>query len=202
MTLPSMLYLAGLVFAEALRFGRRVERRRAPQAWRGGGRRSRASERVVMAGVVLGIWICPALYVATHWLDRFNYSAPSWAVWVAAVVFVAGLVVRWAAQRTLGGQWSHTLETTEGHQLVTAGVYGRVRHPIYAALTLWAVSQPFLLQNVIAGPGGIVAVLLMWFVRVPREEQMMLDRFGDAYRQYMTRTPRLIPRFGTTSRAS
>jgi protein-S-isoprenylcysteine O-methyltransferase Ste14 len=194
----ALLYVAGLVVSEGLRFGRRVDHLRAPDAWKGTSGQSRLLERVVLTGVILGIWVFPSGYIATSSLDRFDYAVPPWTFWAAAAIFMAGLVVRWSAHRTLGRQWSHTLETTDGHQLVTAGIYGRVRHPIYAALTLWAIAQPFLLPNVLAGLGGVVASLLMWCVRVPREEQMMLERFGDEYRQYMARTPRLIPRLGPT----
>jgi protein-S-isoprenylcysteine O-methyltransferase Ste14 len=36
---------------------------------------------------------------------------------------------------------------------------------------------------------------LMYATRVSIEEKMMLERFGDEYHQYMTKTGRLLPRF-------
>ena len=149
--------------------------------------------------VLLGIWALPLAHAFTDWLRPFDYAVPAWTVWVAALVFVSGLIIRWQAQRTLGRQWSHTLETARGHALVTDGIYSRLRHPIYVALLLWTVAQPLLLQNVIAGWGGAVAVALIWIVRVPREERMLLERFGDQYRQHMARTGRAIPRFRRTN---
>jgi protein-S-isoprenylcysteine O-methyltransferase Ste14 len=147
-----------------------------------------------MAAVILGIWVLPLTYVLTHWLHPFDYSVPSWAIWVAAGVFAVGLVVRYSAQRTLGRQWSGTVEVPEEHRLITTGIYGRIRHPIYASLVLWAVAQPALLQNRVAGWSGAVAVALLWSLRVPREEQMMLEKFDGEYREYMARTGRLIPK--------
>ena len=35
----------------------------------------------------------------------------------------------------------------------------------------------------------------MYFLRTPQEEQMMIDQFGSAYKDYMSETGRLIPRF-------
>jgi len=35
----------------------------------------------------------------------------------------------------------------------------------------------------------------MYVLRVPREEQMMLEQFGEAYRVYMNQTGRVIPPF-------
>jgi protein-S-isoprenylcysteine O-methyltransferase Ste14 len=98
------------------------------------------------------------------------------------------------AHRDLGRHWSPTLEVAQDHVLVTDGIYARFRHPIYVSLILWAAAQPLLLQNGVAGWGGAVAAALMWLVRVPREERMMLEVFGDAYREYMARTGRVIPR--------
>jgi protein-S-isoprenylcysteine O-methyltransferase Ste14 len=78
--------------------------------------------------------------------------------------------------------------------LVTNGIYGRIRHPIYTSLVLWGAAQPFLLQNILAGWGGALAVALIWLVRVPAEEKMMRERFGEEYVRYMNRTGRAIPR--------
>ena len=40
--------------------------------------------------------------------------------------------------------------------LVTEGIYGRVRHPMYTAFWLWAVAQALLLPNWIAGFSGLI----------------------------------------------
>jgi len=148
----------------------------------------------VLSAVVAGIWLLPIAYVFTRWLDAFDYRLPSWTAWPAFVVFTASLLVRWAGQSALGRAWSPTVETTDGHRLVTAGIYARIRHPIYASLLLWAIAQPLLLQNILAGWGGAVAVALIWLVRVPAEEKMMLERFGGDYVTYMRHTGRFIPR--------
>jgi protein-S-isoprenylcysteine O-methyltransferase Ste14 len=66
---------------------------------------------------------------------------------------------------------------------------------MYSSQLLFGLAQAFLLQNWLAGTGGRVAFLLLYLVRVPREERMMLDHFGDAYRAYAARTGRILPRF-------
>ena len=65
---------------------------------------------------------------------------------------------------------------------------------MYASQLLWGLAQGLLLPNWIAGLGGLVTFLLLYIVRVPREEQLMLDHFGDAYRAYCARIRRLVPR--------
>jgi protein-S-isoprenylcysteine O-methyltransferase Ste14 len=50
-----------------------------------------------------------------------------------------------------------------------------------------------LLPNWVAGLSGIVGFGLLYLLRVNREEQLMIDTFGEDYRSYMLRTKRLIP---------
>ena len=88
------------------------------------------------------------------------------------------------------------MEIREEHSLVTKGVYKYIRHPMYAAHLLWAIAQVLLLQNWIAGPAFMVTSVPLYLFRVPVEERMMLDRFGEEYRLYMNGTGRVIPRFG------
>jgi protein-S-isoprenylcysteine O-methyltransferase Ste14 len=61
---------------------------------------------------------------------------------------------------------------------------------------LWGIAQALLLWNWIAGWGSLVLFLPLYVLRMPREERMMLEYFGDAYRMYMHRTARVIPYLG------
>ena len=86
-----------------------------------------------------------------------------------------------------------TLEIRETHRLVTRGVYRYVRHPMYSAFFLWAVAQALLLANWIAGPAGLAGFGTLFALRMPREERMMKEKFGDEYRAYEARTHRIVP---------
>jgi len=101
----------------------------------------------------------------------------------------------WRAHVDLGRNWSPSPEILETHSLVTEGVYRRIRHPMYAAHMLWGVAQALLLGNWIAGPALIATFVPLYLFRAPREEQMLADHFGGAYREHMKRTGRLVPRF-------
>jgi protein-S-isoprenylcysteine O-methyltransferase Ste14 len=94
----------------------------------------------------------------------------------------------------LGQNWSVTLELHKGHQLVKHGVYRLVRHPMYASILLWDLAQGLLLQNWLAGWSALVAFVVLYALRAPREEQMMCECFGEEYREYMRQTGRLFPR--------
>jgi len=55
------------------------------------------------------------------------------------------------------------------------------------------VAQALLLPNWLAGSAGLVGFGLLFFNRVEREEQMMIETFGEDYRACMARTSRVAP---------
>jgi protein-S-isoprenylcysteine O-methyltransferase Ste14 len=111
-------------------------------------------------------------------------------------VLAAGTWLFWRSHADLGVNWSARLALRDRHDLVTAGVYARVRHPMYAALIISGAGQALVLANLIAGFSLLAAALVFYSIRIPREERMMIDAFGDRYRTYMARTGRVFPRFG------
>ena len=87
-----------------------------------------------------------------------------------------------------------TLELRKEHELIENGVYRSIHHPMYAAIWLFSLAQGLLLQNWLAGWSALAAFALMYFVRAPREEAMLVEHFGQEYLDYMRRTGRLFPR--------
>jgi protein-S-isoprenylcysteine O-methyltransferase Ste14 len=153
-------------------------------------------ERTVMAIVFVGCLLLPAVYLFTPWLAFADYRLPAVVPWCGAVVMVAALSLFWRAHADLGQNWSVTLALRKDHELVKHGVYRRIRHPMYAAIWLFGLAQGLLLQNWLAGWSALAAFAPMYFVRVPREEEMMCQYFEQEYRDYMRRTGRLLPRLG------
>jgi protein-S-isoprenylcysteine O-methyltransferase Ste14 len=143
----------------------------------------------------IGLAIVPLIYLLTSWLDFADYRLPAWTGWVGAAIFAVAVWLLWRSHVDLGLNWSATLDIREGHSLVTRGVYGHIRHPMYAAHWLWAIAQALLLHNWIAGPAFSVFFIPLYLLRVPHEEQMMLQHFGEEYLGYMNRTGRIIPRW-------
>src|SRR5258705_10175348 len=95
--------------------------------------------------------------------------------------------------RALGRNWSVRLDVREDHQLITDGIYRRIRHPMYTAFWLWASAQALLLPNWVAGFAGLVGFGILFFGRIAEEEQMMLEAFVSRNHDYMSRTHRVIP---------
>ena len=76
---------------------------------------------------------------------------------------------------------------------MTHGVYRFARHPMYLSVYVFALGQALLVPNWIGGPSMLVSSLLIHAVRVPREEAMMEDYYGDAWRAYRERSNRYWP---------
>lgn len=150
-------------------------------------------EQWLMFLVFLGLLCLPMLALATPWFEALNYGLPPWAPWAGAVMMGASLLYFHRAHADLGRHWSPSLEVHDEHRLVTQGVYARVRHPMYASIWLFALAQPLLVHNWLAGAFGVVAFAALYTLRVGREEALMLEAFGDEYRAYMSRTGRLWP---------
>jgi protein-S-isoprenylcysteine O-methyltransferase Ste14 len=157
-------------------------------------RRVDAMEKTLIAIVIPGGLLLPVIYLFTPWLAFADYHLPPFAPWCGAVLMVAALWLFYRSHGDLGLNWSVTLEMRQGHQLVKHGVYRLIRHPMYAAIWLWCLAQGLLLENWLAGWYAFLAFGIMYFVRTPREEQMMCESFGQEYRDYMRQTGRLFPR--------
>ncbi len=150
-------------------------------------------EKILLTCSFTGLGIIPFLYVISG-MPRFaNYPFQPVLAWLGTAVFALSLWLFFRVHKELGRNWSDSLEVREQHKLVTDGLYRHVRHPMYTAFFLWAVAQALLLPNWFAGLAGLVGFGTLFLFRVGREEEMMLDNFGDDYRAYMKRTARLIP---------
>jgi protein-S-isoprenylcysteine O-methyltransferase Ste14 len=150
-------------------------------------------EWTLLAFATVGFFIIPAFYIATGipaLLDR--PFVPGVAIF-GVVVMLLALLLFWRSHHDLGRNWSVSLQLRKEHRLVTAGVYRDIRHPMYSSFILLGLAQLLLLPNWFAGLAGLVGGVLLFALRFAREEQMMIEYFGDEYRAYAARTKRIIP---------
>jgi protein-S-isoprenylcysteine O-methyltransferase Ste14 len=151
-----------------------------------------AREAVVLAFAWIG-FLAPLIWLASPALSFAEYQ-PRPGPFIAGVAgLAAGLWLFHRSHTDLGKYWSVTLEIRQNHQLVTRGIYRRIRHPMYASLLLYGFGQALVVPNWIAGPIYVVSMAILFAFRVGPEEAMMLDTFGAQYADYMARTSRLVP---------
>ena len=105
---------------------------------------------------------------------------------------IGGSLVVWTFH-SLGRNLTDTVVTRRHPTLVTHGPYRWVRHPFYDAVALTVTGNALAAANwFLALTGGLTLALLVLRTRI--EEDKLLARFGDRYREYMNDTGRFLPR--------
>ena len=143
---------------------------------------SRDSQRLKMFVLLLSVLALGLLIwlINPGWMRWSNLALPEWMRWSGFVLVIVGLgLLSWAHQ-TLSTSFSGNLEIRVQHKLITAGPYQWARHPIYSAIFLWSVGLALIAANWFVGL--IPAAFALFFVlRVPLEEKMMAEAFGNEY---------------------
>jgi len=148
----------------------------------------------VASGLFLGGWL--VLYaIDPRWMARLSVPFPSWLRWAGFALGLVSLGFWTWTQVALGRQWSPQLQLRERHQLVTTGPYARIRHPLYTAMFGYSASLALVTANWVFLAFAVLAIVATT-ARVPREEKMMIDEFGEDYEAYMRRSGRFFPRLG------
>jgi len=118
---------------------------------------------------------------------------PVWLRWTGVgLALSGGLVLVWMF-RTLGRNLTDTVVTRKQHTLVTNGPYRWVRHPFYTLAVLLGLANSLAAANWFFFVAGCLVFLLL-AIRSRKEEENLIARFGDDYRNYMQRTGRFVPR--------
>lgn len=126
------------------------------------------------------------LFVLSFVLAGFNFRygwivMPMWSVWVSVGVFLVAYAL-YAEVLRQNTYLSRTIQVQEGQQIISTGLYGVVRHPMYAATILLFLSMPLVLGS----PVSFVLMLLyipIIHVRIKNEEKILSEQLN-GYTQY------------------
>jgi protein-S-isoprenylcysteine O-methyltransferase Ste14 len=141
---------------------------------------------------VIGMAGLIAFLIDPAWMAWSAVPLPLWWRWMGVGVGVlAGLLLIWTFH-TLGPNLTDTVVTRKQATLVTTGPYRWVRHPFYLAFALTMVANSLATANVFVAVAGGLAFLLL-VIRTRKEEDKLLEHFGEEYRRYMAKTGRFVP---------
>jgi protein-S-isoprenylcysteine O-methyltransferase Ste14 len=152
------------------------------------------------AGRVANMLALPALvallaYVfAPQYINWAGLPLPAWLRWFGVLLTVDGFALLQWAHFSLGKNWSDQPRIMESQQMVHYGPYRFIRHPMYSAFLLILGSSLLVSANWLLGGLWILITWVDIQARIRYEEDRMLARFGEAYREYMERTGALFPR--------
>ena len=154
----------------------------------------------ILLALAASSWtVALACYVAGFaWFSHYAVPLPLWTRWAGVAAMLICVPLSQWVYSELGVHFSKRLEIMTGHQLIRTGPYRFVRHPMYATLFLCAVATCLITANCVVIVSALVLVLV-FSMRMRKEEAMLIARFGDEYREYKRQTWALVPKLVTLS---
>jgi protein-S-isoprenylcysteine O-methyltransferase Ste14 len=155
-----------------------------------GEREDRRNRWVIPAIAVIGV----LLAIVPPYDDRIGFWTFDGEAlrWLGVALYAAGGALRLWPVFTLGRRFSGLVAIQPGHRLETGGPYRFIRHPSYLGLFVNSLGWALAFRS---GLGVVLAALLILpgLARIRAEERLLLEQFGDEYRDYCSRTWRLVP---------
>jgi protein-S-isoprenylcysteine O-methyltransferase Ste14 len=115
-----------------------------------------------------------------------------WPAALGAALTFAGLAFCVWARFTIAANWSSDVQLKRDHELIVAGPYAHVRHPIYTGILMMFAGTALAVGEWRAALAVVLAAAAFWR-KLRLEEAVMRRQFGAAYAQYAARVPPLIP---------
>ena len=137
------------------------------------------------------------MFLASFVLAGLNFRfgwliLPKWVPWAAAAVFLLSYALYAEVMRE-NAYLSRTVSVTEGQQVVDTGMYGIVRHPMYAVTLVLFLSMPLVLGSLFSFV-IMLAYIPMIAMRI-RGEEAFLEEELEGYKEYKQRVRwKVIPR--------
>ena len=150
-------------------------------------------ERTTQKGVVA---LSGLLFIVSFVVAGLNYryhwhTLPTILPYIASVIFLIGYAMYAEVMRE--NAWlSRTIEVQDGQSVVSTGLYGIVRHPMYTATILMYLAMPLVLDSLIAF--GIMMLYIPIIIRRINDEELLLNAELQGYTEYCSQVRwRLIP---------
>lgn len=150
-------------------------------------------ERTTQKGVVA---LSGLLFIVSFVVSGLNYryhwhTLPTILPYIASVIFLIGYAIYAEVMRE--NAWlSRTIEVQDGQSVVSTGLYGIVRHPMYTATILMYLAMPLVLGSLIAF--SIMLLYIPIIIRRINDEEQLLKTELNGYTEYCTQVRwRLIP---------
>jgi protein-S-isoprenylcysteine O-methyltransferase Ste14 len=144
-----------------------------------------------LAHYVAYFFFVPYVVVAARLGPELDLPEP--LRWAGLALVVVGIAFALWAIATLGRHYDLELEIHRDHELVRAGPYRFVRHPVYTGLALHFVGACLATGNLLLIAGTLFVAFPAFYVRARTEERLLRERFGAAYDDYAREVGMLVP---------
>ncbi|HEX8726441.1 MAG TPA: isoprenylcysteine carboxylmethyltransferase family protein [Gemmatimonadaceae bacterium] len=174
-----------------------------PKTWR-----EWASAGVVQAFIIAlyaemyGFPLTIYLLVRVFGLDRTNLNANLWSSLLGLgetgmmLAMLVGYAFLFLGIGLFIQGWRQVYQARQEQRIVTAGLYGVVRHPQYLGLFVALFGEGVVHWPTVFSVTLFPVIILAYTLLARSEERRMEVQFGDAYRAYRARVPMFVPRVG------
>lgn len=144
------------------------------------------------------LWVFVVIGLLAAWLPAYSERHEFWTFggdavrWLGVFLFATGGALRLWPVFVLGRRFSGLVAIQKGHELVTTGIYSRIRNPSYLGLLISSLGWVLAFRS---GVGVLLTAALIppLIARMKAEEKLLQSQFGADYDAYRARTSRLIP---------
>jgi protein-S-isoprenylcysteine O-methyltransferase Ste14 len=133
------------------------------------------------------------LHVPTFFSFNFLAYNPSFKFQIIGLsVILFGLVVSILGREFLSSNWSGKVIIQEKHELIKKGPYKIIRHPIYSGGLIMMIGSSTIIGNILCFI-WVLFCLFGLFKKSKQEEELLINKFGETYKQYKKETKMMIP---------
>jgi len=136
---------------------------------------------------------------APKFMEWSALALPVWARWTGLALGLLSVFPNAWSHKTLserlGEDFDPVMRLLKVPALVKEGPYAKMRHPIYLAFLMMQISVLLLTSNWFIGFCGLAIIVSVIAIRIPEEEKLLTEQFGDEYREYIKNTGALLPVF-------
>ncbi|NHJ49648.1 MAG: isoprenylcysteine carboxylmethyltransferase family protein [Asgard group archaeon] len=144
---------------------------------------------IILTVILFMIFVfAPQLF---DWSKIPNY--PQGLQWTGTALGILSIILFIFVHKHLGRNYSRSLEIFDDHKLISTGPYKFVRHPMYSAFVLLHIAVFLITENWFFGIVWIGGLTIVLILRIKREEDMLIEAFGDNYKFYKEKTGILFP---------
>lgn len=157
-------------------------------------RRESIAERLQYTALLFGgFWLLFGQTGYVEWLHfRLLPNVP--AVWWSGLILtVIGIGLAIWARFSLGSNWSGTVTLKEDHELIRAGLYSRIRHPIYTGMLLGSIGSG-MIDGEVRDLLGFLILFFSFFIKAKREESFLFQEFGTNFTEHQRHTGMFLPK--------
>lgn len=150
----------------------------------------------VMSTILGILWfIVLFLYVIDNqFISLFQIKTPLYISMIGLFLGIMGYLLHFFSHKALGKHFSPHLIIKKDQMLITKGPYRFIRHPIYTAYFIFSISFFMISSNLLIGLTWFFGMVLLSFFRIPSEEKMLSDEFGQKYNDYKKNTGMFLPK--------